>query len=306
MPSKGVYLLGTNKTLMIKTSQILLLLTFVGGLLFTQKSFGQYSETIVTGRPGQSIVANTVGKGILQLQQGFIFSSAKSPGSVLNSTGVYVISDQVFQYNDIITTENVIRYGITERFELNSAINYNWEDNHGDDGVIVSGKDGGYLGTLDIGGRLNIIEQENFVPTMALQARLGMGQSYSEGDFEITDVEITAAFAWQIAENHGITVNLIPIFTLNDLYNRYNYTLAYSFSFLDRWSVFVENYGGLSTPQQTDAFFTTYFDGGVAFLLNDNVQIDVLGGYGKNEYLNMNEKTYFVSAGISWRLKTTK
>ena len=279
---------------------LLFLLSF---LISTVSSQAQFSETIQSGRPGQSIVANTVGKGIFQFQQGGIFSQSKSPGLTIEDGMLYRPGDR-FTYKDVFTTENVIRYGVTERFEVNASVNYDWEKHHADENIIVFGINGGYLSTFDIGGRVNISQQENVLPTMAVQARLGMGQNYHESDFELNDIEITAAFAWQLGANHGLTVNLVPIFSINGFDDRYNYTVAYTWSFAQDWTLFIENYGGYTASDQIDSFFSTYFDGGFAWVLNDNVQLDILGGYGKNEIYFNEVQSFFVSAGVSWRIQT--
>lgn len=279
---------------------LLFLLSF---LISTVSSQAQFSETIQSGRPGQSIVANTVGKGILQFQQGGVFSQSKTPGITLVN-GMIGMHRPGYLYQNRFTTENVIRYGVTERIELNAAVNYDWDNHFGDKDILVLGVDGGYLSTFDIGGRINISQQENVLPTMAVQARLGMGQTYHESDFELNDIEITAAFAWQLGANHGLTVNLVPIFSINGFDDRYNYSVAYTWSFAQDWSLFVENYGGYTASDQIDSFFSTYFDGGFAWVLNDNIQLDVLGGYGKNEIYFNEVQSFFVSAGVSWRIQT--
>lgn len=279
---------------------LLFLLSF---FILTVSSLAQFSETIQSGRPGQSIVANTVGEGILQFQQGGVFSQSKTPGITLVN-GMIGMHRPGYLYQNRFTTENVIRYGVTERIELNAAVNYDWDNHFGDKDILVLGVDGGYLSTFDIGGRVNISQQENVLPTTAVQARLGMGQNYHESDFELNDIEITAAFAWQLGANHGLTVNLVPIFSINGFDDRYNYTVAYSWSFAQDWSLFIENYGGYTASDQIDSFFSTYFDGGFAWVLNDNVQLDVLGGYGKNEIYFNEAQSFFVSAGVSWRIQT--
>jgi hypothetical protein len=70
--------------------------------------FGQFNETIRTDRPGQSIGAYSAGKGFFQIQSGFDF----------------------FDYNNSVSRGNgllsntVIRYGLTEPFEVSAMIEY--------------------------------------------------------------------------------------------------------------------------------------------------------------------------------------
>lgn len=45
--------------------------------------------------------------------------------------------------------------------------------------------------------------------------------------------------------------------------------------------------------------FDTRFDGGFAYLCNNDLQLDVLAGAGNNDDVS----DYFVSVGVSWRTK---
>src|SRR5690606_721302 len=104
------------------------------------------------------------------------------------------------------------------------------------------------------------------------------------GGFTVMDVKITGAFSWSLWENHGLTINLIPIFNINgNAPTRNDYTLAYSWSFADKWAVFIENYGTVYFNAMHTDYFNTYVDGGFSYLVNNNVQLDVLGGYGSNQ-----------------------
>ncbi len=67
-----------------------------------------------------------------------------------------------------------------------------------------------------------------------------------------------------------------------------------SYSLNAKLGVFVENYGGTE-----GGVFTTNFDGGISWLLTNDLQLGLNGGYASNQGVN----NYFVSAGVSWRTK---
>lgn len=70
------------------------------------------------------------------------------------------------------------------------------------------------------------------------------------------------------------------------------YSLNLSCTFTDTFGAFIESYGAL-----TRGIFETRTDTGVAWLLTQNLQLDLFGGYGSNHGLT----DYFISTGFSWR-----
>ncbi len=75
------------------------------------------------------------------------------------------------------------------------------------------------------------------------------------------------------------------------------YTLNLSCAFTDKFGAFVETYGSFA-----HGVFETRMDTGIAWLATRNLQLDLLGGFGRNQGLN----DYFVSAGFSWRTRMNK
>lgn len=282
------------KKLLYRSTFILLFVFAFSGI-----SQAQLNETIRTGRPGQSINPFTTGKGVLQFQQGYVYDKSETetdPNRLIFFDG----------RSESSTFENVIRYGITERIEINAAIDYKWNYTKPTD-LIAAGNQS-YLSTLDIGGRIRATNQDGFWPNAAVQAQLGMGQYFEGGDFTVMDIKITGAFSWDLFQNQGLTLNLIPIINIDGFSSsRVDYTLAYSWSITNKWGVFIENYGTLYFDPITTNFFDTYIDGGFSYLVNNNVQLDVLGGYGSNQIADgTTQESFFAGAGISWRILTAK
>jgi hypothetical protein len=62
-------------------------------------------------------------------------------------------------------------------------------------------------------------------------------------------------------------------------------------------------YGGVDVSADAAGDqFNPYFDGGFGYFVNNDLQLDVLGGYAANN----NVEEYFVSVGLSWRLNHPK
>ncbi|AEV31125.1 hypothetical protein Oweho_0103 [Owenweeksia hongkongensis DSM 17368] len=286
----------------LNRSRLVLLFVFA----FSGIIQAQYNETIRTGRPGQSINPFTTGKGILQFQQGYVYDQEKAD---IDPNTLSLDRDGIAKNS---TFENVIRYGIAENIEINAAVDYKWENWRYYSNLPDEDIQSNYLSTFDIGARMHLVGQNKGVPDIAVQARLGMGQYFQNGEFEVKDVKITGAFAWQLTERNGLTVNIIPIIDIAGFESsKINYTLAYSYAITDKLGVFIENYGTIFLESDVNngsyEDFRTYFDGGFSYLISNNVQLDILGGYGYNRPLvGTPIESYFVSAGISWRILTAK
>ncbi len=80
-------------------------------LILSNFCFGQFNETIRTGRPGQAIGAFTVGKNVLQFQQGLDYYSTAE-----------INPPKEFVFN------NVVRYEISETVELSALVDYQYKE----------------------------------------------------------------------------------------------------------------------------------------------------------------------------------
>jgi len=234
--------------------------------------FGQFNETIRTDRPGQSIGAYSAGKGFFQIQSGFDF----------------------FDYNNSVSRGNgllsntVIRYGLTEPFEVSAMIEYKGENSD-----IDSQNENGFS-AIDIGMRYHIYTGNGLVPSVGFQIRWripGIG-----GDYEIDQWAPNFLFATsqQLSDRLSFTTNWGASWNGANATPQGNYTANIAYAITPNLGVFFENYGNL---QQSD--FDTFLDGGIAYLINNNLQLDLSSGFGKNEEV----KDFFVSSGISWRTK---
>lgn len=242
-------------------------------LFISQTAFGQFNETIRTGRPGQAIGAFTVGKNILQFQQGLDY---------------YSFADTKFPPRGFVSN-NVVRFGILETVELSALIDYQYENTKFDtNSVSLSG-----LSNLHFGFRLHINDQKGWIPTTGFQMRLKIPKV--SNDFGSTQLATVMVFVanWSLPKSMSIATNWILSYNGNDHYPTGKYVLNFGFPIYKKWSGFIENYG-----QVRQNIFQTRFDGGFAYLINNNMQLDLSAGYGNNQSV----QDYFLSTGISWRI----
>lgn len=136
-------------------------------------------------------------------------------------------------------------------------------------------------------------------PAWCIQARLGFVK-YTQADLfnKSVDLKIKTSMVQRLNRYQSVTVNLGT-----NTFKNTQYTLNYSLSITPEIGWVVENYGGYDFDRE---LFTTYFDTGISYLLNNNIQLDVQGGFGNNKAYFLGEKiherSFFIGAGISWRV----
>ena len=252
-------------------TQIHLSLLFL--IITITNSFSQFSETIVSDRPGQSNSPNTVGKMVFQLQTGLQVGGGNADN---------------YKRNDF-ELPAFIRFGITDKIELqthwglknSSAERFNNEFKY-------SG-----LNMANFGLRFNIFEETEKAPAVGFEFiyKTRMISKDYKPDHPSTKFNIMASKGF--SDLISITTNLGADFDGNGAQPNGFYTLNLVLSVNDQLSVFFENYGNFNGD-----YFDTFFDFGGAYLLNDDLQLDLYGGFGYND----DTFDYFVSGGVSYRI----
>jgi len=251
--------------------QVQLILFFV--IISVSNSFGQFSETIVSDRPGQSNSPYTVGKMVFQLQTGLQVGGGNADN---------------YKRNDF-ELPAYIRFGITDKIELqtqwglkNSATEFYSRD------FKSSG-----LNMANFGLRFNIFEETDKAPALGFEfiykTRM-MSKDYKP-DHPSTKFNIMASKGF--SDLISITTNLGADFDGFEAQPDGFYTLNLVLSVTDQLSVFFENYGNFNAD-----YFDTFFDFGGAYILNNDLQFDLYGGFGYND----DTFDYIVSAGVSYRI----
>lgn len=239
-------------------------------------AYGQYNETIRSGRPGQSIGPFTVGKGILQIQSGIDFFGMENKDVGYSGNG--------YVYN------TVVRYGIFERLEISGLFDYKNEvfKSSGSETEATG------LSAFDLGGRYHLYEGSGAIPALGFQMRLRL--PLLTGDYKVDNIAPRFALVTgqKLSDVFTLTTNWGGSWSGNNSVGTAFYVVNISFPIAGKWGGFVENYGDV-----TDGDYDSRFDAGVAYLSNNDLQLDLLGGLGKNDGVS----DYFVSLGFSWRTK---
>lgn len=245
---------------MVKT-----ILTFFTLLILNLVTFGQFNETIRTGRPGQGTGSNAVGKNVLQMQTGFDKNYCKD-----------------YHSNNLNTN---IRFGLLERVELNSAWAYQNES------LLLENRNG--LTLSSIGLRLHLVDPLKKRPSIGLQLTTRL--PIKTGDYSADEFGLKAlvSITKSISKKSSLLFNLVYLQPNNNQSEYWSYVFNYGFNISEKWGVFIENYTNF-----TKYHFDNYWDTGFSYLVNNNLLLDLHGGTS----LNKKYSDFFVSIGFSGRI----
>ncbi|MGK7389551.1 MAG: hypothetical protein ACNS60_04345 [Candidatus Cyclobacteriaceae bacterium M2_1C_046] len=242
---------------------------FISFLLLSLPGFSQVSEAIRTDRPSQSFSQYTVGMRILQLEGGIGYGEL---GTDLTETSSL--------YENL-----VIRYGIKENIELNASVTYTsstYTPFIGNE-VDING-----LSQFDFGFRIHLFERPSgFAGSWQTRARFHFIQNE---EFEIGDNDLGYVSAVSMGYPVGNSLFVANVGTSDT--SPFLYTFNYSRSIGDSFSAFVEVYGIYENE------FNNFFDGGVAYFINKDLQLDISAGVDLENTID----GYFVEGGISSRI----
>lgn len=243
---------------------MLLIISFFSCLCFSQTS-----QTLRTDRPGIGIGSSVTGENVFQVQSGLTYDQARGTQSFE-------------QY----TFDNFMRYGLSESFEMNALVNYSQ--------IELANSDLGGISSTQLGLRLNLRDKpQSRITSVGVQFSLKM--PWESRDFDSDDISavITLALDQDLGRGFGLSYNIGM--TENQATDKLTgfYALGLSTSLDSEWGTFIELYGSLD-----DGDHDLFADTGLSYLYSRNLQFDFSFGGGRNE----NVSSYFLSAGVSWRV----
>jgi hypothetical protein len=224
-------------------------------------------EPLVTDRPDATESSSVVQPGQTQLEAGWLY--AEWGGAAAHDL-----------------PQTLVRIGVLERAELRVG----WGGTIISDNVPDGATDG------ELGTKVYLCEEDGVLPEAALLASL----SIPWGDDGVTTERVDPAF--RLACSHTLSDTLSLGYnigaewatadgrTLSSLI----YSVALGIGLSDTMGAYVEVFGdtGLSADGESHSL-----NGGLTFLLADNVQLDVLAGLG----LSDDAPDWFGGAGVSYR-----
>ena len=231
--------------------------------------FSQISP-IITDRPDQTESPFTVPAKHFQAETGFIFEHAND-------------HERSFVYPTIL-----FKYGLTDNFELRLVTNVTSTRTEGE---TVSG-----LNPVEVGFKVNLLKEKGIIPTTSFIGHLSI-PAFATDKLKATYYAPSFRFTMQhtLASKLSLGYNLGVEFDGETAEPEFIYTLTTDYIITDKLSTYIELYG--FAPQKSKADHR--FDGGFAFLLQNNILVDLSGGFG----ITQNAPDYYIAAGFSFRLK---
>ena len=238
-------------------------------------SNAQTSPIIRSPRPGQAFGPFTTGAKVFQLQTGFNINSIDGPETEGNGFN-YLAS---------------FRYSFTETFEVRSAFRLN------SDKIITDGEettlDG--LSSWIVGVRFNVLNNAG-TSKASLGFQADANINIFNNDFQLDHPAPRMIFL------HGQRLSkwLSLVTNWGIAWNGFNgeprglYRVKFNIVASSKISVIIENYGNL-----IDGKFYTFFNTGPAWLITNDLLLDLTLGFGRNRGI----ENLFVDFGFSWRTK---
>ncbi|MCD2258108.1 transporter [Psychroserpens luteolus] len=237
------------------------------------------SEPLVTDRPDATEASSTVGKGILQIETGGLYESFEENA----------VTSQSYTFNTTL-----VRYGILDNIELRlgwdfvegvTKVNGNKLNN------VTSG-----LSPLLLGVKIDIAEEKNGMPEIAFIGHVFPLFSASK-DYrpETTGVDFRFSLSHTLSDNSSLGYNIGAQWGDDSSEAAAIYTLAYGYSFTDKFGMYAELYGDL--PEDSSA--NHYWDAGLTYLLSNDLQLDAYVGTSITEGQDI-----LIGLGASFRIPT--
>lgn len=244
-------------------------------LIIAHISPGQHGETIRSDRPGRSNSAYTAGKKILQIQTGLEFGASNYSGDARWNRFIFPVH---------------FRYGITDKVEINAGIGHRSETLKAD-GEQLDKYSGIDMANLAL--RFNIFEETDKIPALGFEATYKsklVSEDYRPG-YSSSRLNLMASKG--VSDNLGITANLGVDFNGYGVAPDGFYTINLGLVVDEHVSIFIENYSIFDGD-----YFDSFFNLGGSYLLSNDLQLDLFGGFGYNDDVF----DWFISPGVSYRI----
>jgi len=190
----------------------------------------------------------------------------------------------------------LVRYGVVDRLELRFGLP-----------TLTTQFEGGAESDFadpEIGAKIALWREKGWRPEVALLA----GTTTPVGSEDLSSDRIDPAFRFSfghtLPRGFALGYNLGAAWETSpeedgsgrDARSRFEYTTALGYDFSERWGCFVELFG--DAPLTDSGGPAHSFDGGLTYLLRENLQLDLAAGFG----LNAEALDWFITAGLSLRL----
>jgi Putative MetA-pathway of phenol degradation len=238
-------------------------------LFFENVSIAQMP--IQLDRPDQTECPFIVPKGYLQAENGLTFENINSENTTL-------------AYPTILW-----KLGLSRNFEFRLITELVSQSSYGETkkGLIP----------ITVGFKAKIAEEEGMLPSTSFIAHLTIPKA-ATNNLKTDNYAPSFRFTMQntLSKKVSLSYNLGAKWNGEVTEATFIYTLAVGYSITNKWGSYIETYGFLPQKGPPD----NRLDGGLTYLINNNMMIDISGGIGISEN---SPKNYF-SLGFSYRFNT--
>lgn len=269
----------------------------VASLVFAGSSFGQrvgspdsdpMSQPLVTDRPDFTESTEAIPPGHFQLEAGYTFSYDKEKG---------------VRSRDHTAPELLFRIGLIENLELRIGWDgYSYTDTQsrgttpGGRSVSVDDWSQG-ANDMSLGFKYKLLEQDGVIPHFGVIGEVTVPSGSSISSSGDVDPNLVLLFAYDISDSFSLAGNVgfASVTQFGDRFFQTSASLSVAFALSEKVGAYVEYYGIFPNADDTDCAHV--LNGGLTYLINNNVQIDWRIGAGLNEEAD----DFFTGVGFAWR-----
>lgn len=245
-------------------------------------------QPLVTDRPDFTESTDPVPLGRWQLEMGYTFTYDREGSE---------------RRRDHSAPEFLTRIGIAEGWELRIGwAGYAWtqERQRGETQVgrpITHESWSQGANDLALGFKVKLAEQRGPIPHLGLIGEISVPTGSAGTGSGDVDPAVKLLWAYELSEKFSVAGNLnVAVPTENaHRFVQASGSVTMALAVSERWGAYLEYFGLF--PNADGADCAHYVNGGLTYLINDNVQLDWRVGAG----LNREADDFFTGVGVSWR-----
>jgi hypothetical protein len=267
-------IMGVCRVLQMKTSKILFISLLVS--LFSISTFAEQDETpsISPDRPGVGTPPSVIPVKTFQIESGFLFEKS-GDGSDTNKSYSF--------------EQTLLRYGLFSFAEVRLGTDFTKTTT---ESVVENSSITGF-GPIQLGTKVAFLEEKGILPKTALLCNFTL-PTFGKAEFRPAHVAPSIYLLMQnsISSTLSLGYNVGLEWDGEDSKPSKFYAVNLGLGLSDKLSCFVENYGYFNSGASD-----IYFDAGLAYLIKNNLQLDIYGG------INAKGSTSYtqISIGIAYR-----
>ena len=252
-------------------------------------------DPIATDRPDITESAFITPVGWFQYEGGYQFSN--SVDNLSTKTNRHQI-------------EEVLRFGLTERFEVRAVINTNTEA-YTSPTIFINPAGVRGIDPVTVGFKYNLAQESDRMPQTTWLSHLSFPQ-VAFGDYRAV-TQVNTVFHEQrlmmekgITDRFGLATNIGVAGTMsgsNGFINEGMFSFAAGYDLGKNWGMYAEYFMDWQLVSG-QFFYTPYVDGGITKLLSNDLQLDIYAGYDLSNTFGtrLPSTGWFIGTGVSYRL----